>query len=33
MEIIDKKIYVLETAPDVSPEFLKRVTDAEIHFK
>lgn len=32
MEIIDKKIYVKELAPDVTPEFLQSVTDAELHF-
>ncbi|MFN3872794.1 MAG: 3-oxoacid CoA-transferase subunit B [Ignavibacterium sp.] len=32
MEVIDKKLYVKELAPDVTPEFLQSVTDAELHF-
>lgn len=32
MEVIDKKIFVKELAPDVTPEFLQSVTDAELHF-
>lgn len=32
MDVIDKKLFVKELAPDVSPEFLQSVTDAELHF-
>lgn len=32
MEIIDKKLFVKEMAPDVTSEFLISVTDAELHF-
>ncbi|MCS7053227.1 MAG: 3-oxoacid CoA-transferase subunit B [Ignavibacterium sp.] len=32
MEVFDKKIFVKELAPDVTPEFLQSVTDAELHF-
>ena len=33
MEIIDKKIYVLEMAPDIDFEFLRSVTDADLYLK
>lgn len=32
MEIIDKKLFVKEMAPDVTTDFLRSVTDAELHF-
>lgn len=32
MEVIDKKLFVKEMAPDVTADFLKSVTDAELHF-
>jgi len=33
MEIIDKKIFVTEMAPDVDFEFLKNVTEADLYLK
>ena len=33
MEIIDKKIYVLEMAQDIDFEFLRSVTDADLYLK
>lgn len=32
LEVIDKKLFVKEMAPDVTEDFLKSVTDAELHF-
>ena len=33
IEIIDKKLFVIEMAPDVNAEFLQSVTDAELNFR
>ncbi|MCL6494497.1 MAG: 3-oxoacid CoA-transferase subunit B [Ignavibacterium sp.] len=33
MEIIDKKLFVTEMAPDIDFEFLKSVTDADLYLK
>lgn len=33
IDIIDKKLYVSEIAPDIDFEFLKNVTEAELHLK